>query len=465
MDIHSLLSAPESKTLEFKENISSLLPILKTIVAFANTAGGILIIGRSSEGKIVGVHDVFKAEEALASSISDNIVPCILPEIEVVTFEGKNLLVVQVPYWKAPFYLKKEGIPHGIYISLGTTNRPTPPEILRELQRSTVTASFDQEPITELAKTDVDLEKASAFFANIGKKITEEKLHTLGVLVPSAHKFVPSIGGLILFGTKESRDKFAPDARVACSRFAGNTKTHMVDQMTIEGTIVDALEEVPKFILRNTRLSSQIKTFQRKDIPEYPTLALREALVNALAHADYSLRGSCIQISIFSDRLEIQNPGMLPLGLTLDDFKSGISRVRNRVIARVFHELGFMEEWGTGYSKIVEICKTGSYPEPIFEELGTTMRVTFFPHLETLAQETPREIYEEPFIERQATILSLLKQKALTFREIYEQFPSVSERTIRYDLAYLKRNGLLNSRGTGRATLYSLKKEHGSSAG
>src|SRR5689334_7736117 len=110
------LRQPESKVLEFKRDVSSLEPILKTIVAFANTAGGTLIIGRSNDGKVVGVLDVFKAEEALANAISDCIRPALLPEIEIATIGDKDLLIVRVSHWKGPFYLKKEGMPNGVYI-------------------------------------------------------------------------------------------------------------------------------------------------------------------------------------------------------------------------------------------------------------------------------------------------------------------------------------------------------------
>ena len=316
MDIRALLAAPESKTLEFKENLSSLVPIMKTIIAFANTAGGILIIGRSSQGQLVGVNDVFKAEEALANAISDCIHPTILPEIEIITVEGKNLLVVQVSHWKAPFYLKKDGIPRGIYIRLGSTNRPATPELMAELNRSPLTQSFDQEPVVELEKKDLDLEKIDVTFSKVGKKISEENLRSLDILVPYANRLVPSIGGILLFGRPQCRQHLVPNATVSCARFSGTSKSQMLDRFDVKGTLLDAIEEVPKFIARNTHQSSVIKGFLREEIPEYPTIAVREALVNAIAHADYSLPGSCIQVAIFDDRLEIQNPGMFPFGLT-----------------------------------------------------------------------------------------------------------------------------------------------------
>ncbi len=443
MEIEKLLSQSESKVLEFKRDISSLEPILKAIVAFANTAGGIVVIGRTDEGVLVGVKDVFKAEESLASSIADNIRPSIFPEIEIATVNSKDFLVVKVSHWRAPFYLKNAGMPQGVYVRLGSTNRPASPELLAELQRSVLTPSYDQQPLIDLAKDELQIEK----------DMSEEKLRSLGVLVPADHQLVPSIGGLILFGKKGCRQQLVPDARVSCARFVGNDKSRILDRLEIEGTILDAVEEVSKFIARNTRLAAEFEDVFRKDIPEYSPLALREALINALVHADYSLTGSHIQIAIFNDRLEIQNPGMLPFGFTLDDFKMGVSRVRNRVIARVFYELKLMEQWGSGYKRIMEACRAEGYPDPKWEELGMYIRVTFYPSPQTAL--TFKETANE-FTQREKTILNLFKTgESLAFREIFQRFsPQISKRMLQYALAELKKKGYLMSKGRGRAVVW-----------
>ena len=125
---------------------------------------------------------------------------------------------------------------------------------------------------------------------------------------------------------------------------------------------------------------------RRQDIPEYNEIALREVLVNAMAHADYSLGGMPIRVAIYRDRLEVENPGMLPFGMTLDDLKAGVSRIRNRVIVRVLRELGLVEEWGTGYRRVIRACEEGGYPLPDWQELGWALRVIFRPHPEVAAE-------------------------------------------------------------------------------
>lgn len=179
--------------------------------------------------------------------------------------------------------------------------------------------AFDQQPILDLTKEALEF--------RVQNEIDEKKLRSFGVLVPAANQLVPSLGGLILFGRKAQREQYVPDARVSCTRFVGNDRTNVLESYEIEGTILDAIDEVPKFITRNTRFTTKTGEIPRKDVSEYSQVAVQEALINALAHADYSIRGLHIQISIFDDRLEIQNPGMLPPGLALKDLEAGISRM------------------------------------------------------------------------------------------------------------------------------------------
>ncbi|MEI6243166.1 MAG: ATP-binding protein, partial [Chlamydiota bacterium] len=186
------------------------------------------------------------------------------------------------------------------------------------------------------------------------------------------------------------------------------------------------------------------------------TTAIREALINALVHADYSIGGSDIQIAIFNDRLEIQNPGMFPFGFTFEDFKAGISRIRNKVIARVFYELRLMEQWGSGYKRIIEACKLANYPEPKFEELGTTIRVTFYPHSKTALYSKKPKAPSKNLMSREKIILSFFKNdQPLAFHQIFEKMvPQISERALRYDLIKLKKQGFLISKGKGRALVW-----------
>lgn len=379
-NIQDLIKQPESKTLEFKRDLSSLRPIVKTVVAFANTAGGMIVVGVEDDGKVIGVDDPFKMEEKITSVIADSIAPLIMPDIEFSTVEDKTLLIIRVAHTIGPFYLKQAGEPNGILVRLGSTNRQASPQLIDEMYRQRTKQSFDELPCLGTTEKDFDPKLVNIVFDHFEHKPTIAKLKSLGLLVKYGNQTVPSNAGIILFANEETRFHEFADARVSCARFAGTEKVDFIDRVDIDGGLLTAIEEVPKFVRRNTRMAAEIKTMRRKDIPEYPTEAVREALLNALMHSDYATRGSRILVAIFSDRMDITNPGMLPLGITLEDFKNGVSSIRNKVIARIFEKMELVEQWGSGYKRIMDICASEGYPEPKWEEFGSAVRVTFYPH-------------------------------------------------------------------------------------
>lgn len=302
--------------------------------------------------------------------------------------------------------------------------------------------------------SDLDGEKIKHVFGLVGRNMDEKKLVGLGLLVPYVQQMVCSNAGILLFGSQELRKRAFPHACFRCARFLGTEKVEFLDQYDVEGILLDAMEEVPKFIRRNTRLSSKIDQIQREDIPEYSPVIVREILTNALAHADYSLQGMSLRVAIFSDRMEIESPGMFPLGYTLEDFMSGVSHVRNRVIVRVFRELGMMEEWGSGYKRVLEVCQKEGYPIPLWEEKGTSVRVMLYPYSplkKPVSQEGPLQ-------KRELAIIALLQKRgSLTAKEIYAELSKeISERQLRADLLALKKKNRVTTFGKGRSTHWTL---------
>jgi ATP-dependent DNA helicase RecG len=281
-------------------------------------------------------------------------------------------------------------------------------------------------------------------------------------LVTQAGRLTPSHGGLILFGRDAPRQRLFPDARVSCARFRGVERVDFLDRLDIEGTVLDALEETTRFIRRNTRLAARIVTMRRQDIPEYPEIALREVLVNAAAHADYSLTGMRIRVAIYADRLEVENPGMLPFGMTLDDLKAGVSRIRNRVIVRVLRELGLVEEWGTGYRRVTQACEVGGYPSPMWQELGAALRVIFQPHPDAISNGPENEAVNEALNEavnaRQQWFIAQIIAGARPGWDNLAQQWQVSRATAQRDIAGLKARGLIEFTGAPKTGYYRLAK-------
>lgn len=386
MDVEKLVNLPESKTLEFKRDTSSLDSILKAVIAFANTAGGIILIGVDDGGKIVGLDNPSKDQEKIVNSIANRIKPLLSPDFSIITVKDKQILVIQVDYIPAPYHLADKGEIHGVYIRLGNTNRTVSTEIVSEMKRSAHHPFFDKIPCDNTSESDLDMDLIHSIFAKHRTQIDTSKLLSLGILVQKGRRIVATNGGVLLFGKPEIRQKFFPFSEVKCARFAGTTRAEFIDRLEIEGSILSAIDAVPKFIRRNTKMAGKFGAMRRQDIPEYPIDGIREALINALVHANYEITGTRFFIAIYDDKLEIQNPGIMPPGMSIDQFKAGVSRIRNPVIARVFGELDLIEEWGSGYKRIKDACQKDGYPEPTWEEYGTVLRVTFYPHPDIATQ-------------------------------------------------------------------------------
>ncbi|NLM30570.1 MAG: AAA family ATPase, partial [Methanomicrobiales archaeon] len=226
--INQLLSMPEGKTLEFKRDLSSPRNILKTLVAFANTAGGRLLIGvEDASREIRGVLNPLDDEERLCNLIADNIEPRLVPDVELIAIGDKTVLGVEVyPSGSRPHWLKKEGPSDGVYVRLGSTNRKADRELIAELERSATGTAFDELPLPEMTIDALDLEAAGALFAG-QRELDEKSLLTLRLLAPVQGKLVPTIGGLLLFGRE--REMHFPDAWIQCGRFSGTTKSVIFD--------------------------------------------------------------------------------------------------------------------------------------------------------------------------------------------------------------------------------------------
>jgi ATP-dependent DNA helicase RecG len=382
---NDLVTRPEGRTREYKRDLSSLRSVLKTLVAFANTAGGTLVVGRDDDGTVVGLTNPHRDGERLANAVAEGISPALLPDIETMEWGGQPLLVVHVARWPGPFYLKAEGPDNGVYVRLGATTRRADVGTLAEMKRADASLAFDQLPCVGTAVADLDMARVERAFRDSGHAVDLGGLQTLGIVVRHGKAHVPSNGGIILFGSAEARARHFPDAVFRCARFHGTKKVHFLDRADFEDGVLAGIEDAVKFIARNTRLAARIEGLRRQDIPEYPRVALREAIVNAVAHADWSARGSQIMVAVFSDRIEIQNPGQLPFGMTIEDIKAGVSHIRNPVIARVLRELDYMETWGTGFRRMREDCEAGGYPLPEWVELGRVTRIVFRPHPQVAA--------------------------------------------------------------------------------
>lgn len=375
MNIDHLLKRQEGKTLEFKRDLSSSDHVLRTIVAFANCSGGILLIGvEDGTRNVRGVADPLDVQERLANIVTTGISPPLMPAIEVLPWRDTGIIAVEVfQSYLRPHCLLKEGPDSGVYIRVGASNRKADEQMRAELKRTARNISYDELPIPELSSEAIDFRAASELFTPV-RKLTKTGLETLHMLVRHQQRLVPTNGGVILFGTE--REQFFPDAWIHVGRFGGTTRASILDSREVHDLPPLAIEKATEFVQKHALLSFRIEGLRREERWSIPLAAVREAIVNAVAHADYSQRGAPIRVLIFDDRLEVESPGLLPFGLTVEDIRQGVSRLRNRVIGRVLKELGFIEQWGSGIRRMIEVCHDSGFAAPEFEEIGTHFRVT-----------------------------------------------------------------------------------------
>jgi ATP-dependent DNA helicase RecG len=376
MKIEEILQEDEGTTLEFKENIKAEDKIISTLIAFANTSGGRMIVGVQDVTRhIIGVEDPHKVAEAMANKIHDMIEPRILPNVEVIPYRNTHLISVEVyPSSVRPHYIRSKGKEKSTYVRIGSTTRQADSSLLKVIERSTFTKTFDEELCYETNCEDIDFTVASQLFRPY-RKLQQGDLVSLGILVKNGRELLPTIAGVLLFG--KNRLKFFPDAWIQVGAFEGFEKTKILDTKKITAYFPEAIEEALNFVKRNLRIGLKIDGIQHQEIWEIPKVALREAIINAVVHTDYSLGGT-IRVAVFEDRVEVENSALLPWGLTFEDLKAGVSKLRNPIIARIFNELGLIEQWGSGIQRMINACIKAGLESPHFEEIGPRIRVTFY---------------------------------------------------------------------------------------
>jgi predicted HTH transcriptional regulator len=382
------------------------------------------------------VSEPLDLEERLANLISDLVVPRLMPEIEILPWRRTQVVAVQVyPSPARPHFLKREGLGGGVYVRVGSTNRRADSELIDELRRFGRGESFDEQPMPGLDSEAIDFRVASESFAPV-RKLAARDLETLRLVMRHQGRRVPTVGGMILFG--KDRAHFS-DAWIQAGRFAGTDKSRIVDSIEIRSVPVRAIEDAIAFVQKHTLHGAEIGAVRRKERWSVPPAALREAVINAVVHTDYAQHGAPLRISIFDDRLEIENPGLLPFGLTVEDLPHGVSKLRNRVIGRVFHALGLVEQWGSGIQRMAAACRDAGLAAPIFEEIGTRFRVTI-----------PTARSGRPMLDEtdEAILARLAGGKGLLTSEIAAAI-DLTPRATRTRLAKLVGRGLVRELGTG----------------
>lgn len=373
VDDHGRVRALESKTLEFKRDLSSPTRPLRTVVAFANSAGGRLVIGVDDDGTAVGVSDPLAEEERITSLIADRISPLLVPAIDLITVGEATLVVVEVPLsTRRPHFMVEQGPEHGVYVRLGSTTRQADPALVAELERNARGVAFEDLPEPRASLGDLDLETLSQLR---GCSTDVDDLVALGLAVAHGGEIVPTYAGLLAACADPTR--FLPSAWVQCGRLRGASGTDIFDQVEIHGPMPLAVDRVMEFLLKHAYKSAVFGEVRRRDSYSIPVEAIREVVVNAVVHASYAERSTPIRVGFYDDRIQVDSPGLLLPGMTVDSMRRA-SRLRNPSLARIFREAGIMEQWGTGVRRVYDQIASAGLPEPSVEEVMDRLRFTVY---------------------------------------------------------------------------------------
>ena len=363
----------ESKTLEFKLTLpDDSSKWIKTIIAFANGAGGKLILGVDNKRQVVGLDkqsDIFVIKDKITDTISQMCEPQIVFDISIENIANKELLVVEVfPGNHTPYYIKSSGKDNGTYIRLGATTRKADQNAINELTYKGQNISYDLLCNATYKINDKDIKLLCDEMSQISdKKITKKDIENLNLIINN--KATNALA--IMLG------KHNVTSRVQCARFKGANKTNFLDKKEYENSLIEQINSAYNFVLNYLQMKIEINGVARDEKYEIPQGAIREAIINALVHRNYALNES-VKVAIYDDRIEILSPGGLYGSMTLEDALSGRSVLRNPVIARSLEKIGIIESWGSGISRIKDLCANSGVKEPKFIEQGNSFRVIFY---------------------------------------------------------------------------------------
>lgn len=429
----------ENNTTEFKRQYTE--DIKKTVVAFANTNGGKIYIGIDDDGTIIGVDTVDETMLKATNAIRDSIKPDVTLFVNCYaeSHDGRNVVVLDVQKGTAsPYYLAGKGIrPEGVFLRHGVSTVPATETAILKMIKDTDGDDYEEIRSINQALTFEQAEKEFAA-ANIDFEAPQRK--TLGIINPDG--MYSNLGLLI-------SDQCVHTIKLAV--FEGTEKAVFKDRHEFTGSLLKQLHDAYDMIDRYNRTRAEFDGLHRKDVRDYPIESIRETLLNALVHRDYSFSGSTL-ISIFDNRIEVVSLGGLVKGISYNDIMLGASILRNKKLANIFYRLKLIEAYGTGMPKIIN--SYNGYPvEPRIEVSDNAFKITL-PNTNALPEPSAAIQLTES---EQAAFTLFAKNTILTRQDVQEKLRISQPLAVRI-LNSLLEKGLVKRLGSGKNTRYESAK-------
>lgn len=479
--IENLLQQKEGVRLEFKAqpNIDA---IAKSITSFINTQGGDLVVGINENKKVVGIENAQQQAVSIQSALVDLIKPTAPISVQVVHYRKNDVILISV--WegaKKPYQYR--GV---IYNRIGQVTKTTSPEKLTNLisQRKQADFHWERMPVlgAELMDLDtVEIKQTIKLYKEYKKEAKIEDVEDFLIQVGLLQNGNITNACMVLFGKNPIR--FIPQSRIRLtlypSKISGNK---FIDDKMFEGNVFKNIAAIFERLDNVYGKNLTVKGLLRTDKPNYPVLALREGILNAIVHRDYNSVKGFLQISIYSDRTEISNYGTLPDGISVADLKvEHNSILRNPDIAQMCFYRKYIEMLGTGTQRMIRDCKENKFKTPIWKQNENTTMVTFpevahnrksagktdgitegisisiIAKVERITEEITGEITESVGQRLKEIVLLIFKTSGLKVADLMAHF-EVSERTIKDNLKTLTDAGFIEYKGSKKTGRYQLSK-------
>ncbi len=432
--------------------------IAETLVAFANTEGGTLLVGLDSDGKFTGGTIENKT---LESALKDADANC-NPPVGVGNWEPLELDTGTVYALRVPRSVELHALIDGrVLIRSGSSNRPLGGQEILRLASAKNTGDFESETVPGTSTDDFSKKTVEEYLAKRAERTKrpyngklDDLFREIGAVDTSGK---PSVSGVLLFS--EYPQHWLPQSGVVFARFVGKTPrgedglAGYSRREELTGPLPRLIEQAWNLVWSEMAISAVVKGLEREERQEYPPFAVREAIVNAVCHRDYRLKGRRIEIRMYADRLEVISPGGLPGFITVENIKDEHFSRNPRLVNGLF-QWGYIEELGLGIDRMMEVMKQAGHKPPYFDARPYSFAVTLYNARE---RQKPPE-WARNTNHRQARALQYIRDNgSITNREYRQLCQGVSAETLRLDLADMVEKGILLKVGSKKGTYYIMK--------
>ncbi|MFI3228560.1 MAG: putative DNA binding domain-containing protein [Bacillota bacterium] len=437
----------ENINVEYKREYTA--EIKKTVIAFANTFGGKIYIGVEDDLSVIGVSNADEVLLKTTNLLRESVKPDIMMFVNcaIASMQEKNIIVIEVQKGtSSPYYIAGKGIrPEGVFVRQGASSVPATDTAILKMIKETSGDNFED---VRALNQNLTFDSCNREFINSHIRFASEQMRTLNIV--GSDELYTNLGLLL-------SDQCMHTTKVAV--FQGETKEVFVDRKEFSGSLFMQLRECFEFINIHNSTRAEFNGLQRVDYRAYPEIAIREALLNAIVHRDYSLTSSTL-ISIFDNRIELVTVGGLLRGISLEDMKLGVSILRNKNLANVFYRLKLIEAYGTGIIKIM-----GSYNstpnKPLIEATNNAFRITLYNNLATAssnAAASVKDIATTKLTQNEQFICSKLRKYSEFKRKDLEELLKISQPMATKHLRTLLDKGAISKSGNGKNTTYEVVK-------